>query len=406
MVGEILPLFLIIMGVLETNYNQVMDKPLRVLSIFNEFFGEDRVDMQGFPTLEEVESSLPKTSSSSRITNFITSKISDGRGFILVHFPHVRITNEYDRFVDANEFYAKVIFDLEGKIIGKFLLNRADYSTLHFRNDYMHSHICNIPKWDFEEFQTPCTGTGPINRTICSLAREFDEDLWRLFCLELDKFMCVESVSGTPYHRLESLTETRFSRNPRSYIVYNKVNYYNILPNICSDTRGESPFSTDLLKEFITVVIDSQILKFNYDGSYSLGMTSVEYYTKISNLFIKWYNAKIIKGEVSHTFSCLFDYAVLTKVKFSDGNFKYSSDYYDPSNYTEYIGSKICTFKGQTIRLTIESSQDRSHEDNDVYLLNQEIADYIITLILNTINYTYGNNQYKKDSPHKAVYFV
>ena len=40
-----------------------MEKPLRILEIFNDFFGEDRVDMQGFPTYSEVASALPERSS-------------------------------------------------------------------------------------------------------------------------------------------------------------------------------------------------------------------------------------------------------------------------------------------------------------------------------------------------------
>lgn len=188
MVGEILPLFLIIMGALETEYNLAMDKPLRILNIFNEFFGEDRVDMQGFPTLEEVEEKLPKGVKATRISNFISAYYTAPNDkFILVHFPHVTITNEYDKSIEANEFYVKVVFDLEGKMTGRFALNRAEYPLLHFRWNYMHSHVCDIPTWNFQEFQTPCTGSGPINRTMCSLAIDFDEDLWRLFCLELDR---------------------------------------------------------------------------------------------------------------------------------------------------------------------------------------------------------------------------
>ena len=70
----------------------------------------------------------------------------------------------------------------------------------------MHSHISSIPFGNFTFFQSPCTGSGPINNTICSLSRDFDANLWRLFCLELSKYVEVESIAGTPYHRLEGLT--------------------------------------------------------------------------------------------------------------------------------------------------------------------------------------------------------
>ena len=73
-------------------------------------------------------------------------------GFILVHFPHVRITNEYNRFVDINHLYAKVGVLYNGSINGYFSLNRAEYTYLHISSRYMHSHVSDIPTSDFTEF--------------------------------------------------------------------------------------------------------------------------------------------------------------------------------------------------------------------------------------------------------------
>ena len=41
---------------IEELYNSLMDKPLRVLGIFNDFFGEDKVDMQGYWSLDKFKS--------------------------------------------------------------------------------------------------------------------------------------------------------------------------------------------------------------------------------------------------------------------------------------------------------------------------------------------------------------
>ena len=43
---------------IEELYNSLMDRPLRVLSIFNDFFGEDKVDMQGYWSLGKFKSWL------------------------------------------------------------------------------------------------------------------------------------------------------------------------------------------------------------------------------------------------------------------------------------------------------------------------------------------------------------
>lgn len=43
---------------IEELYNSLMDRPFRVLRIFNDFFGEDKVDMQGYWSLDKFKSWL------------------------------------------------------------------------------------------------------------------------------------------------------------------------------------------------------------------------------------------------------------------------------------------------------------------------------------------------------------
>ena len=155
-----------------------MDRPLRVLSIFNDFFGEDKIDMQGYWSLDKFKSWLkieslatyiPDGSIVSMDTNdwsmYGTQAITDLPGdqvekvvnvltdnrvkerigdakfnniFILVHFPHVRVTNEHNRFVDINHLWAKIKVMRDGTMSGRFTLNRSEYTLLHFRSHYMH----------------------------------------------------------------------------------------------------------------------------------------------------------------------------------------------------------------------------------------------------------------------------
>ena len=63
---------------IEELYNSVMEKPLRILDIFNNFFGEEKVDMQGYPTMEEFKSWINTEPISTYTTNNISgiSKIS------------------------------------------------------------------------------------------------------------------------------------------------------------------------------------------------------------------------------------------------------------------------------------------------------------------------------------------
>lgn len=382
--------FYLSMESLEEKYKQAMEKPLRVLEIFNDFFSEERVDMQGFPTFEEIEEKAVGDISAANIKTYISQQTKVNKGFILVHFPHVRVTNEYDRYVDINHLFAKVPIDVEGRIYGKFLLNRSEYTMLHITNNYMHSHISYIPTDNLESFQLPCTGSGPINNTICSLARDFDEDLWKLFCLEMDKFVQVESVSGVPYHRLESLVEGGM-RNVSEIgtSLYLRSSVYTL--------PIHNNFSIAYLADFTKYLIDSNILKFTYaTNEYALAMSPVETIIKVSNCFIKWYNKKFDKGEIQIPYNRLLSKGILCSCIFSNDKLfrPYGRSTLD---FTSLIGKKVCVFKGNVITLNITDAPIERN-DNQVVILDVRVIEYILTKILNVINYRYGNTRNKDNS--------
>ena len=153
-------------------YDELMEKPNEIRRIFEDFFGEDKVDMQGFLTYEQFVEFLNVKPLKSYLTDITTLNlereqrvlinslwVGENAGehpilsdaglisvflplikiyvgaawfkeiFILVHFPHVRITNEYDRSVDIYHLYAKVIFNHLGKGKGYFGLNRSEYNV-------------------------------------------------------------------------------------------------------------------------------------------------------------------------------------------------------------------------------------------------------------------------------------
>ena len=67
----------------------------------------------------------------------------------------------------------------------------------------------NLIRWIYAQpcifHQTPCTGRGPINSTLSTLAIGYDEAIWQLLCLELDRYVRVESIDGVPHYRLENI---------------------------------------------------------------------------------------------------------------------------------------------------------------------------------------------------------
>ena len=396
-------------------YSLLMDKPNQVLAIFNDFFGEDKVDMQGFMSVDELKSWLSVTPisnyasresldmsmedydtySSQSLTDLrgevldlvldqlcsreIVDYIGDTRfssGFILVHFPHVRITNEYNRFVDINHLYAKVEVLHNGSMNGYFSLNRAEYTYLHISSGYMHSHVSTIPTSDFTKFQIPCTGTGPINDTISNLSNEFDSDIWRLFCLELSKYVEVESIAGTPYHRLENLGTSNMGAGENVFRVVNQFRYDDSIKGI--------------IKEFVPYFIKQGKLKFNYaNGSYSIGMSFTEYILVISNEFIDWYNKKYNNKEWRYTFDTLKRSDVLREGIIANNKIYYENSRRNVNSYAAYNGKRMCTFKGKDVLINIVDINEVK-EDNKSIILNTNIALYILSKILRVINYRYG----------------
>lgn len=406
---------------IEELYNSLMDKPLRVLGIFNDFFGENKVDMQGYWSLDKFKSwmnieplstyipdgnivsmnmndwSMYKTWSITdlpgdqveKVVNVLTNttvkeRIGNAKFngiFILVHFPHVRVTNEHDRFVDINHLWAKVKVSYNGTLNGGFTLNRSEYTLLHIRSHYMHSHISSIPTGDFTQFQNPCTGNGPINGTISALNRDYDEDMWNMFCLELSKYVTVESVAGIPYNYLEKLGTNDMEVGVDRFITYLSPNYY-------GDT-----LSTDKLRDFVRHFINTKKLKFNYvNGSYSIGMSLPEYIILISNEFISWYNDLFNKGEVTNTFDNLKTRELLKECIIDNGKIYYDRGRNNINNYAQYIGKEVCVFKGREITVDITDIAEVRNENKSI-ILNTQTALYILNIILKVLNYRYGRNK-------------
>lgn len=406
---------------IEELYNSLMEKPLRVLDIFNDFFGEDKVDMQGYWSLDKFKSwmnieplytyihdgntismdrndwSMYKTQAITdlpgdqveKVVNMLTdTTVKERIGitkfdgiFILVHFPHVRVTNEHNKFVDINHLWAKVKVMYNGTLDGGFTLNRSEYTLLHLRSNYMHSHISGIPTYDFTKFQSPCTGSGPINGTIGTLNRDYDEDMWNMFCLELSKYVTVESVAGRPYNYLEKLGTYSMEVGVDRFITC-------LSPNPYGDVITPNKF-----KEFVRHFINSKKLKFNYvNGSYSIGMSLIEFIVLISNEFIKWYNDQFNKEELITKFEGLKRYNFLRECIIDNGKIYYDRGRNNVNNYAQYIGKKVCIFKGREITVDITDIAEVRNENKSI-ILNTRTALYILTIILKVLNYRYGRNK-------------
>lgn len=402
---------------LRKTYDTLFVYPNKVLEILNDFYGEDNVDMQ-YKTFDDwynrsnfnplIEDIVPKSSPFIEKNNedYIkyrwtllkycpihvvhellntpdiqetvkTSMIKSITIDVLIHFPHIRVTNENDRYTDINHVYIKLVIDTNGCIIGNFRMNKSEYTINHFASYYIHSHCHALNYNSIEEFQDVCLGTGPIKNTIRSLNVEYNEDLWKLFCLELHKYLQTESLKGIPYLHLENITD-----NAKVINVDEKYNFhlYALLKN--EDLKIK-------IIQFINWFIAQKELRFGYyDGHYMLGMPYMNFIVVISNAFIKWVNLYNTQNKDSKdwiTYEYLLENNIIIVGTIKNGLlYKYSN--YSISNLYSFIGKYVCTFKNKCIKLNIT----RDTITNNSTFLNPELVSYILNIILCFINYNYG----------------
>lgn len=421
-------------------HDYIMEKPNQILRIFQDFFGEDKVDMQGFPSKEEFYSILStermgdsvsfamlqdsteyagmSEAEQTLVDNLWSTKYSNigaitkdvtlakyflplmrealssrlfSKLFILVYFPVVKVTNEFNKSVNIRDLWVKVPFDYNGRGKGYFGMNRSYYTLDQFRSRYLHSHVASIPIHNFEKFQTPCTGTGPINDTLSTLAIRYDEAIWQLLCLEISRYVRVESISGVPHHRLENITILQGSSTTKRFSA----------TGLRSRIRYNSVFSgSSILSDFIKYLLSTKKLKFSYsNGSYKLGMPYTNTVILISNEFINWYNIRYKEGFFQETLETLYNKNIVAECMVLNNKI-YTNLPRVNSGFPElqYSGSKICKFKGENITLVI-SDRDPLLEgasNNRVIILNLRYIDIIVCNILRILNYGYGREENNK----------
>lgn len=394
----------------------------QVYDVFKDFFGEEFVDLQYIPNDEDlvdtiysctdigtIESAFPFELSEEDLTD-IKTRYAIFRFSILVWWPKVKVSNEFDKYIMIYDLYAKIELTAKGFIptenIG-FTLNRATYPLDQWLCGYMHSHINTIPIHSLTEFQKPCLGRGPIIGTITSLKEHisegFDETKWMLFCQELSQYVTVESIAGVPYNKLENVSLHTQNSEYRGFS--------NPSPGpLNSAVEGmEKAFP---LSDFIKYYLHHGHFSINYKNKeFICGMSYFDYIIDVSNAFIEYFN-----NHVSDKRLVLYlkDFKTIKKVVISKGEFctlrtRTSSD------YSAYQDRKVCDFKGQEIKLKIlESEMEKPHETT---VLSQDLAMYIVNGILRTINYHYTNEYTRNQnqltgtseesaSSDKKVYYI
>ena len=307
---------------------------------------------------------------------------------IVVHFPEVTITNENNKSIIIQDLYAKVCINGLGNLCSGPLFNRATYPYIQLVRGYMHSHINGIVTGD--QFTSSCLGSGPINRTINSLRMECEEGLWKLYCIELEKYVHVESLQGGPYHRLENVTGSNTSK------VSPEIRMYTSFP-VTNDTALR-----EFLINFTSILINSPELKWvtKYNLGYSLGMSLSEFILVASKIFINYYNTELLKNNIDLPQNYLFDVNVLSNYIFEDDTLAelFSNDTLSSSR-ASLQGRELFIFKDKPVIFNIlPKNYDPDH--NTLILLSQNLCNYLATQLTYIINY--GN--FTNSTSQKRLY--
>jgi hypothetical protein len=114
-------------------------------------------------------------------------------------------------------------------------------------------------------------------------------------------------------------------------------------------------------------------------------MSYTKYIILISNLFIQWFNN--LPKEERESYRVIIQ-NFISKYKICNNKIYTISN--TTSNYSNIEGLQICIFKGAPVKVVVE--RDASAVENTVLLIIPQIANKILTDILNLVNWKYGNN--------------
>lgn len=331
-------------------------------------------------------------------------EIDNYAGDILVHFPEAEISNEEDQSMLLRDVYICIPIAGDGTLESHFTLNRGTYTVAELKNNYKHSHarpVCRSIENNSEykrglsEFNSVCLGHGPIISTESTLLTNYDLDIWKLYCIEIDRYVTVESLSGGPYKSMSSIINW-LPKDYRDVIFPALVNDYQI-------TRDDF---REVFEKFIKYMIRCRLgdLKWGCSNSSFVPGSSMKDLTiLISNWFIDYLKAR--KDETGESYEQFFGQSSTTfddiiKVGVVDGKIVkevINSDLISATDIRilkELNGIDLFKFKGQIVKLNICDLNTFDKTNTNKFILNPMLVSYVVTKMILILNLNYA--KYKK----------
>lgn len=416
-------------NLLDILHNKLTKNRSEVYSILIDHFGEDRVDLQvskeeeidyilytDVPTLLgcaniQIDENFCYSGSLKDLelkdqkhilniilgpTNF-NSYFMDSWAIVLIHYPETKVTNEYGDSTTIYDSYIKFNINRFGRLQDSFKMARTTYTREQFDSNYMHSHANGIHMSDDGiGFSHCCLGTGPIATTVNNLNTNFDSDIWRLFCVELDRYIETESISGGPYNRISYIgNNASYSELFPAFVFRTTLSHYNINPVL---RRENSLQIKEDIKHFIKYVIESKKIKFRYvQCAYDIGMSFKDLVLTMSNLYIDWINKNNgVLFNVSK--DDLINKRVLIKGIIKNNKFYKAND--NRISQITSTGKSGLIFKGKEVPFKIIGDIE---ESNAILILNTTFIMKIVSILLNILNYRYEKSE---STPSEEIWYV
>lgn len=307
--------------------------------------------------------------------------------FIIIKFPEVTVTNEYNRSITIKDLFVRL------SIVGNLLQDRINmirttYDIAQWLSGYSHSHLPRISSNSFPHWEYPCLGSGPLKSTTETLRHSYDEEFVGLFCLELSKYVTVESLAGIPHIRLENV-----GANSNNNIL--KVKNY----------KGRFIANKGIIDPFFKYYIEHNPIKIAYvNSNYVMGESLIDLWIKLSNGFIEWANTNI--DNPGYALQGWLNSGFLQYVIINNGVVYRNIEQSVLGRINALDGKEMFDFKGVMQKLTIENVV--TDNDNKTLLLAPEICEYFVTIILKLINYKYDGTitEEGEAEPHKKCFYL
>lgn len=401
-------------------YNSYIDHYFKyIVDIFNDYYGEERVDLQhnfldefinntllnGFYNPETFEVTFNSTDngawvgmyniyneSEENINHILNSiefkdlytshQYNRNYVYILVHFPQVKVSNESGKSTIIKNLFAKISLSLKGEF-KNLEFSKTYYTYAHFIHGYLHSHV---PKEsNYNGFNSCCTGTGPINDTIRNLQyyeEDYDyTDQWMQFCWDLDKYVTVESEEGIPYIRMSNcVTEV----NTGDEVNLNLDKVYNTLNSVFSYYYY---LNKQNLKEFVKYLIRNKVFKFKWSHKkWDYAHSNEDLILLISNHFLKWVKTySLISSD-----SCVNVQDRYFKQTISVNNKLFYKSSITHPDINSHQNKDMFIFKGEMQKLHIDNPTNNNI--GFIWTLKSEHAQPILIYLLKIINIYYGKD--------------